>query len=73
MQKKYVSARVDFDPAALALDVSQFKTGLGAGHFSLSTSGSDIIVSHSAVPEAGTVAAFAKAAMGGLLRIRRKA
>jgi len=64
---------INLDPAALALDISQFKSDLGGGHFSLQTTPNDIIVNFSAVPEPGTMSAFAIAVLGSLLRIRRKA
>ena len=64
---------INFDPAGMALDISQFKSDLGSGRFSLHATGSDLMVNFSAVPEVGTMSALAIAALGTLLRIRRKA
>jgi hypothetical protein len=64
---------INFDPAGMALDISQFKSDLGSGRFSLHATGSDLMVNFSAVPEVGTMSALAIAALGTLRRIRRKA
>jgi autotransporter-associated beta strand protein len=48
-----------FDPTEVYLDTSSFRNSIGAGHFSIQTSATDIAIHFSAVPEPATLALMA--------------
>ncbi len=59
-----------FDPADISLDTSAFNNNPGAGHFSIESTSTDLLVHFSAVPEPTALAIFAAAGALGLRRRR---
>ena len=52
-----------FDPAEIALDVSDFQNNLNGGQFTLENTSSELAVHFSAVPEPGAMVLIAIAAV----------